>query len=281
MKTILLPFSDEDAAEVALETALIVADRFGSYVEGLFAGYTPQIAVGDGMTIPPEYLTQVTDEWRRRAVLARERFDRVMQRRDVPAQEITVPSERPTAGWRETQGLESPYVGDFGRLFDLIVIGRTGDQAPAAWETTCEAALFESGRPVLVAGSVAPAKLGELIVIAWNGSSETARTIALAMPLLAAASKVVVLTVEGGTVPGPSGVQVAQHLARNDIDANAITVGQDGRLVGEAILAEVGVIGVDLLIKGAYTRHRLRQMIFGGATRYILSNATIPVLLAH
>ncbi len=281
MKTILLPFSDEDTAEVALETALLVAERFGSYVEGLFAGYTPQIAVGDGMTIPPEYLTQVSDEWRRRAVLARERFDRVMQRNDVPAQEITVQSERPTAGWRETQGLEGPYVGDFGRLFDLIVIGRTGDQAPAAWETTCEAALFESGRPVLVAGTETPAKLVELIVIAWNGSTETARTIALAMPLLAAASKVVVLTVEGGTVPGPNGVQVAQHLVRNDINANAITVGQDGRLVGEAMLAEAGVIGADLLIKGAYTQHRIRQMIFGGATRHILTRATIPVLLAH
>lgn len=281
MKTILVPFSDEDAAEVALETALLVADRFGSYVEGLFAGYTPQIAVGDGMTIPPEYLTQVTDEWRRRAVLAHERFDRTLQRKNVPTQEISVPSERTTAGWRETQGLESPYVGDFGRLFDLIAIGRTGDQAPAAWETTCEAALFESGRPVLVAGSTVPAKLGELIVIAWNGSTESARTIALAMPMLSTASKVVVLTVEGGTVPGPSGEQVARHLVRNDIDANAITVGQDGRLVGEAMLAEAGMIGADLLLKGAYTHHRLRQMIFGGATRHILSHATIPVLLAH
>ena len=55
------------------------------------------------------------------------------------------------------------------------------------------------------------------------------------MPLLSAAAKVVVLTVEGGTVPGPSGEQVARHLVRNDIDANAITVGQDGRLVGEAM----------------------------------------------
>ena len=114
-----------------------------------------------------------------------------------------------------------------------------------------------------------------------DGSTETARTIALGMPLLAGASKVVVLTVEGGTVPGPSGVQVAEHLVRNGIDANAITVGQDGRLVGEAILAEAGVIGADLLIKGAYTRTRLRQMIFGGATRHILSHATIPVLMAH
>ena len=281
MKTILLPFSDEDAAEVALETAMLVATRFGSYVEGLFAGYTPQIAVGDGMTIPPEYLTQVTDEWRRRAVLARARFDRVIQHRDVPIREVAARSESPTAGWRETQGLESPYVGDYGRLFDLIVIGRTGDHAPAAWETTCEAALFESGRPVLVSGAEVPGKLGELVVVAWNGSTETARAIALGMPLLVGASKVVVLTVEGGTVPGPSGVQVAEHLVRNGIDANAITVGQDGRLVGEAILAEAGVIGADLLIKGAYTRTRLRQMIFGGATRHILSHATIPVLMAH
>jgi nucleotide-binding universal stress UspA family protein len=52
-------------------------------------------------------------------------------------------------------------------------------------------------------------------------------------------------------------------------------------MTGEAVLAHAKALGCDLLIKGAYTQSRLRQMIFGGTTRYILSNAELPVLMAH
>ena len=126
-----------------------------------------------------------------------------------------------------------------------------------------------------------PATLGKTIVIAWNGSTETARTIALGMPLLQTAEEVVVLTVQGGTVPGPNAEQVAQHLVHNNVNAQTKLVERGSRTVGEAILEETDRIGADLLIKGAFTRSRLRQMIFGGATQHILSAAKVPVFMAH
>jgi len=101
------------------------------------------------------------------------------------------------------------------------------------------------------------------------------------MPLLAAASKVVVLTVEGGTVPGPHGGELAAHLLRNGIKAMAKTVAEGKRSIGDAILEEAAALGADLLVKGAYTRNRLRQIIFGGATQHVLKYAAIPVLMAH
>jgi nucleotide-binding universal stress UspA family protein len=55
----------------------------------------------------------------------------------------------------------------------------------------------------------------------------------------------------------------------------------DGRNTGEAILVAAQSLNCDLLIKGAYTQSRLRQMIFGGATQHIMANATMPVLLAN
>ncbi|MFZ0488312.1 MAG: universal stress protein, partial [Arenicellales bacterium] len=125
------------------------------------------------------------------------------------------------------------------------------------------------------------ATLGETVVVAWNGSTETARTISFGMPFLSGAKKVVVLTVEGGTVPGPGPDQVAEHLVRNGIKAEAKTVQTQGRSVGEAILAECHEVGADLLLKGAFTHSRLRQLIFGGATSHILANADLPVLMAH
>jgi nucleotide-binding universal stress UspA family protein len=109
-----------------------------------------------------------------------------------------------------------------------------------------------------------------------------ARAIAFAMPLLQKADRVTVLTVIGGTeVSGPSAEQLFRNLRRNWIGAELKKAELDGRSTGETILATAQSLGCDLLIKGAYTQRRLRQMIFGGATQHILDNAMIPVLLAN
>ncbi|MFQ5760924.1 MAG: universal stress protein, partial [Acidiferrobacterales bacterium] len=219
MKTLLVPFHGSDAAQSALEMAHLVASRFGSYIEGLFVLQPPPIIAGEGITIPGEYLTQLAEEGRRLADGARERFEKFMNERHVPFRNLTIVGDNPTAGWRELEGLESQVVGEYGRLFDLIVVGCATQQSSADRNAMCEAALFESGRPVMVAAEKTPATLGKTIVIAWNGSTETARTIALGMSLLQATEKVVVLTVQGGTVPGPDAEQVTRHLVHNDINA--------------------------------------------------------------
>jgi nucleotide-binding universal stress UspA family protein len=92
---------------------------------------------------------------------------------------------------------------------------------------------------------------------------------------------VTVLMVEGGTVQGPSAEEATRHLCRNGIKATALTVKRGQRTPGEIILDHAASLGCDLLVKTAYTQSRLRQMIFGGATRHILANATLPVLMAH
>jgi nucleotide-binding universal stress UspA family protein len=281
MKTILLPFYGNDSAQTALELAYAVAQQFGSYVEGLFVRQPPPIIAGEGITIPGEYLAQLAEEGRRLADKAHERFGNFMSAKGVPLRDISVSSDEPSAGWREVEGLEGQIVGEYGRLFDLIVIGCASKQSVADRNAVCEAALFDSGRPVLVASTKLPQTFGETIVVAWNGSTETARTIALGMPLLLRAKKVTVLTVEGGTVPGPSAEQVTSHLVRNGIKAEARTVQMENRTTGEALLAETHAIGADLMLKGAYTHSRLRQMIFGGATSHILAHADLPVLMAH
>src|SRR5262249_18548010 len=103
-----------------------------------------------------------------------------------------------------------------------------------------------------------------------------------AMPVLRRATRVVVLTVKGGSgVPGPTGEQLCRYLQFNGVPAKSLTVSLEGRLTGEVILAHAKALGCDLLIKGAYTQSRLRQIIFGGTTRYILSHTELPVLMAH
>ena len=106
-------------------------------------------------------------------------------------------------------------------------------------------------------------------------------TIALSMPYLALASKVEVLAVDGAMQPGPSGEDLAAALRRRGIGATFRMLSAPNNLAGEKFLAEATAVGCDLLVKGAYTQSRLRQMIFGGATRHIIMEANIPVILAH
>jgi len=281
MKTILVPFRGDEPAMAALGLAHAVADRFGSYVEGLFARQPPPLVSGDGITIPGEYLAELDEEARLAGERAQKRFTDFMTDKGVPVQDVHLGRDGPTAGWRDSEGFESQVVGEHGRLFDLIVVGCAGRQAGAERDSVCEAALFDSGRPVLVASTEPPEILGETVVVAWNGSTETARTIGLGMPFLLGAKRVVVLTVEGSTVPGPGPDEVADHLVHNGVKAEARTAQPEGRGGGQAILDECQALGADLMLKGAYTHSRLRQMIFGGATSHILAHAELPVLMAH
>ena len=281
MKTILVPYHDEHAGRSALATAILVARRFGSYVEGQLVWGAPQVVLGPGMTLSPDYIRVLSDEWRELSATAREHFLAVADEHGLPHRELDTAGDGPAVGWYEVEGREPDVVGHRGRAFDLIVLGRTAASSVGRWRETCEAALFESGRPVIIAPSEAPERLGRTILVAWNGSTETARAIGLAMPFLAAADAVAVVSVSGSGVAGPSAGEIARHLARHGIAASSREIEAQGRPAGEALLDEAGDMGADLVIKGAFTHSRLRQVIFGGTTQHILEYARIPVLMAH
>ena len=278
MKTILVPTEQHDLLTSTLQAALLLARKFDSYIEGfaLFPAMIELYALDSGVPLPIE----VKEHDAEMAKQARGSFEKFMTDHDVAR------SKRGEASlsfsWLDDAPDGDAFVGSYGRVFDVIVLGRPGaSRGSRPSMATIEAGLFEAGRPILVAPPLPPQRIGEHILIAWNCSTEQAHTTALAMPLLREASRVTVLTVEGGTVPGPSGEQLARHLARNGVRSEPITVAPAGRSTGEVILARAASLGCDLLIKGAYTQSRLRQMIFGGATRHILANATLPVLMAH
>lgn len=279
MKTILFPFHDEEAGRTALSTAIEVAKRFESYLEGLLVRGYPHIDFPQGLPVPAEYLSQAAEQWRRFADAARNHFGTIAVQSGLEFGELEGARDGPAVAWREMEGREAQVVGEYGRLFDLIVLGRT--TAQTSWQELSEAALFDTGRPVLLAPTNAPQKLGEVVVVAWNASTETARAVALGMPFLVDAAQVIVLSVEEGMLPGPSGNELSRHLLRHGVRASDVTVRASGRNIGEAFLEEAGKLGADLLVKGVFTRSRLRRLIFGDTTQHVLERARIPVLLAH
>ena len=277
-KTILVPIEQHDLMNSTLQTALLLARKFDSYIEGfaLRVEFPSLFAVGDVGAVPIPALEQdIADNEQR----SRSLFENFMHEHGVLRAGDT---KALSTGWLENAPKGDPFVGSHGRVFDVIVLGRPGRDPKGPRMTTLEASLFESGRPVLIAPPSPQPQMGTNVLIAWNCSTEQARATAFAMPILKRARRVIVLTVEGGAaVPGPTGHQLCRYLQLNEVPAKPLTVGPDGRLTGEVILAHANALGCDLLIKGAYTQSRLRQMIFGGTTRYILSNAELPVLMAH
>jgi nucleotide-binding universal stress UspA family protein len=286
MKTILIPAEDHDAMSSVLETALAVARRFEGYMEG----FAVHPAAAEFLTVDP--LSSLTMPQTDESDLeiersARSQFEDFMERHAVPrAPALLPPSEPPRGvgcsyGWVRPSVETDAFLGSYGRLFDLIVLGRPGRLPENPRMTPLETALFETGHPVLIAPPSPPRRIGRNVLVAWNGSTEQARTTTFALPLLRDAETVTVLTVEGGMTPGPSGEEVALYLRRNAVRATALAVSPGSRTTGEAILDHAVSLGCDLLVKGAYTQSRLRQMIFGGATRHILASATLPVFMAH
>jgi nucleotide-binding universal stress UspA family protein len=279
MKTILVPTEHGAAMTSALETALLLAKRFDACIEG----FPLRPAVADLVAMDPDSgLTMVAVKENDAEMVrqAEAEFRTFMASHQV--------SERSGEGlaslswtWLTDAPSGHDFVGSYGRVFDIIVLARPGDEWQSPSMITLESALFESGRPVLIAPPNTPRSFATNVLVAWNCSTEQARTMADAMPFLKEAAKVTICTVEGATVAGPSGEQMAHSLKMNGIAAQPITLKSGKRNAGETLLAKADELGCDLIIKGAYTQSRLRQMIFGGTTRHILANAKLPVLMAH
>jgi nucleotide-binding universal stress UspA family protein len=269
MKSILLPVDQSEQMPSALESARQLANLFEGTVEGValrpaFAEIVapdPIVAV----TIPPADWNEV--EFTRSV---RQRFD------GFAAAHAQAGGAR--FRWRGGPAVEDSALGSIARVYDITVLSRPGSRGSRM--TALEAVLFDSGRPLLMAPPTPPkSQLGQTVLIHWNASTETARVILDAMPILRKAKRVSFIAIEGHISPGPSIKDAVAHLEANGIAATDKTV--PNTKPGEAILAEAAAIGADLLIKGAYTQSRLRQMIFGGATSHILASAELPVLLAH
>jgi nucleotide-binding universal stress UspA family protein len=280
MKSILVPTEHGSAMASALDTALLLAQKFGSCIEG----FPLRPAVADLVAMDPDSgLTMVAvkendAEMVRQAEML---FRAFMESRHL-SQRIGEGQTSLSWSWLTDSPSGHDFVGSYGRVFDMIVLARPGDEWQSPSMITLESALFESGRPVLIAPPASPRSLGTNILVAWNNSTEQARTMADAMPLLRLAERITILTVEGATVAGPSGEQMARSLKLNGIAADTVTMKPVGkRSAGETILAKADELGCDLIVKGAYTQSRLRQMIFGGTTRHILANAKLPLLMAH
>lgn len=190
-------------------------------------------------------------------------------------------SATPAASWVTLEGHPTEVIGQRGGAYDVIVTGQPS-AAHGIGRITAEAALFATGRPVIVAPPHPPARIGETVLVAWNRGMQATRAFHAAKALLLhKAGRVRILSITTGAKQGPAADEMARNLRWHGIRADVLELSPDYRAVGEVLLAEASAIHADLLVMGAFSHSRLRQLILGGVTRHVFEHAELPVLMAH
>jgi nucleotide-binding universal stress UspA family protein len=286
IKTILIPSTGSDADNSVFMSGLVLARAFGAHIDFLHVRVdAASIAVNmaadsGGATMLGGLIGQIEEEAGQREEKAKQLFQRFCEREKLALANAPPGLQGPSARWIKETGVEPNWVTEYGRAADLLIIGRSAGDSGVSSDTV-EAALLDCGRPVLIPPASPIAAPPETIVIAWKARPEAARAVTAAMPFLALAKQILVLTVAEDRGPSDEeGARLAANLRWHGFQASARHLRPDRHGAAETLLSAAGEHGA-LVVMGAYGHSRLRQWIFGGFTYHVLSAADLPVLMMH
>lgn len=275
IKDILVNLSLGADADPTADYAISVAAAFEAHLAGVSFVYDPMIPASVmGSGIPMDVIEQQRRESQRIADEVIGRFETAAKRAGISF--ATRANDVSTAG-------AADRFAHFARRFDLSVVGQPQPEGSVAENMMLEAALFGSGRPVIAVPYIQKEGLKlDRVMVCWDGGAAAARAVGDAIPLLARAKLVeVVVIVERGKEDEMPGVDLAQHLARHDVNVTVERIPMGDVGVGDAILSHAADSSADFVVMGGYGHSRLREFILGGATRTMIESMTVPVLLSH
>jgi nucleotide-binding universal stress UspA family protein len=172
---------------------------------------------------------------------------------------------------------------EIARNYDLSVVAQADQDSDVPESLVIEAALFESGRPVVIVPYIQDTGIKlDRVMVCWDNSRNAARAIGDAMPFLARAGQIDVVTIEPKEQRDDlRGAQIAAHLARHKLKVELKSIVAPDSDAANVILSQAADTGTDLIVMGGYGHTRFREFILGGATRGILGSMTVPVLMSH
>ncbi|SAL82947.1 universal stress protein family protein [Caballeronia arvi] len=276
-KTILVHLDTSVRAHPRLETALQLARRFDAHVIGLFAVFEPNPHAFTIMAGTAEYYLEHA----------------AMRREQRGAIERIFRAELTRAGvsgeWIETPERPGFFVPRHAGGADLVIAGQSDPTDPESYvgEHFPETLIMSSGRPVLLipyAGLFAD--VGKRPMIAWDGSREASRALHDALPLLKAAERVSIVSIDEArhdlAAERVSGAEIAAGLARHGVNADVFaSVSAPDASAGELLLSRAADLEADLVVMGGYGHARWQELVLGGATQTFLASMTVPVLMSH
>lgn len=265
-RTILAEVAGDAALEPRLHAARRLARRFEATLIGLHVMPTPVIpAMWDGgaaISMGAELI-----EAQRRA--NQEQCARLRATFEASC------GGDPEALWQEAEGDPARLLAEAARTADLVVAARH-ESPTLEGRAPVEEVAVGGGVPVLMLPPSAYGEFGRTVLVGWNGAREASRAAHDALPFLRGAELVVLCAV--GEEAARSLEAAAAMLHRHGVPVQPQAVdGADGD-AGETLLARARAHGADLLVMGAYGHARLRELVFGGATRHVLRESRLPVL---
>lgn len=283
IRTILAEITGDASDETVLEAARIVAETHGAHITVLHLKRDQLMPSWDtGMVDYAPVIEILQQEAKKHAAAAQRHFEAWRKSHRLALKDEPPGGKRPTVAFRAESALTSSAISDVGRVSDLTVMLRP-EISPADTTSDFETALFDTGRPVLLVPAKAEPKLYQHVMVAWDGSLEAARAVALAMPMLEQAQMVSIFT--GGDQPdrasAGAAAALAKHFAWHGITVRIAPSSKKAESVGADLLDSCRKSKASLLVMGAYTHSRLRQVVLGGVTRHVLANAKLPLLMTH
>jgi nucleotide-binding universal stress UspA family protein len=275
IKDIVANLSVGESRDVAADYAISVAETFGAHLAGVAFAYEPVIpgTIMGGM--PADVIDASRAESERAAKTAATRFDQGAGRAGVSFESRVFDATLVGA---------SDLFGRIARRFDVSVVGQAEPDKLAGEDLIIEAALFQSGRPVIVVPYIQRAGLKlDRIMVCWDGGRTAARAIGDAVPFLARAKAidVIIVATEQGRKDELPGADMGQHLARRGVKVEVKRLVAGDTDVPNLLLSHAADSAADLMVMGGYGHSRLREFILGGTTRAILQSMTLPVLMSH
>src|SRR5271166_4163337 len=286
IRKLLLPLTGTAAGEAALATCLMIARHWNAHVLALHVRVDSRDVAplaGEGLSgaMIEEMMSATEKESSERAHAVRSMFDRFVLQHDVILSEARPNAGFATASFAAVTGREEDLVAQQARLADLTIVPHPEAGEDVSSSDALHAVLFDSGRPVLIAPQVTPAKIGTRVAIAWNGTAESAASVWAALPWMQRAEAVRVLSADEYQRRGPGAQDLAEYLALHGVNAELATFRPIDREVGAGLLKAARDFGADLLSMGAYSHSRLRQLILGGVTRHVLERSDLPVMMCR
>lgn len=288
VKKIFTPLQNAETAETSLKAAIALARRHKAHIDVLHIRQRPNVPAGGyypvGVIFVDEHLAELKEALEAEAARLKEIFDRVMKANGVAivASAAHRDDAGATASWRDQQGILPFDVSSASRVSDVIVFGRDLKDIGYPDANIIEEAIFQSGRPVIVAPTGTFERTPRRVLVAWNGGREAARALSAAMPLFEETDAALVLSI--GDIPtdleGPE--RAAELLRLHGVKAEALRRAPEGDMTPEdALLSAAKDWKADLIVMGAYSHSRWRELVLGGFTRKMLKQSTYPLLLAH
>jgi len=255
--------------------AVSVAEAFGSHLLGIAFSYEPVIPGTVMGGIPPEIIESQRAESDKKPRAAIARFEQATKRAGISAETRTISASISGA---------ADQLGRIGRRFDLVIVGQPGRKDSLPDEVIDEGVLFESGRPVIFVPFIQKGGVTlDRIMVCWDGSRTAARAIADAMPFLKKAKQVeiVIISDRPGKKDEVPGADLGQHLARHGLKVDVKRITSPDIDVPSTILSHAADSSADLIVMGGYGHSRVRDFVLGGATKDVLRDLQLPVLVSH